>query len=149
MGHSWLRAPNTLHVMKIPYIVYSSFLKFCPTPLRCYLKSSPPLIFLMRCLVDWMADSAILMCYFTSWSYGSINIGPWYVRTRTILLCVLYNKASNLLWSDTQYDSLVLWLDITYTHTQKDTQHAQGSIDWHTHINIYKHYLPCAHSSYL
>ena len=35
------------------------------------------------------------------------------------------------------------------SHTHTHTQHTQGPIDWHTHINIYQHHLLCAHSSYL
>ena len=46
---------------------------------------------------------------------------------------------------------LVLWFDITHTntHIHKDTQHFQGPVHWHTHINIYLHHLLCAQSSYL
>ena len=46
---------------------------------------------------------------------------------------------------------LVLWFDITKTHThkQKDTRYTQGPVDWHIHINIYLHYLLCVHNSYL
>ena len=38
----------------------------------------------------------------------------------------------------------------THTHThKKKTQHTQGSVGWHTHINMYLNQLLCAHSSYL
>ena len=35
------------------------------------------------------------------------------------------------------------------SHTKKNIQNTQGLIDWHTHINIYKYHLLCAHSSCL
>ena len=40
---------------------------------------------------------------------------------------------------------------ISYTQkqTHKDTQHTQGPVDLHTHINIYLHHLLRAHSRYL
>ena len=38
---------------------------------------------------------------------------------------------------------------ISHTHTRKHTQHTQGPVDWHTHININLHNLLCAHSCYL
>ena len=37
----------------------------------------------------------------------------------------------------------------THTHTNSQRQHMQGSLDWHTHVNIYLRHLLCAHSSYL
>ena len=62
--------------------------------------------------------------------------------------CILCNKASGLLRSDTQCRVLlVLRFDITHTH--KDTEHTEGPIEWHTHINIHWDLPLCAHSSYL
>ena len=43
-----------------------------------------------------------------------------------------------------------IWYHIhTNTHPHKHTQHTQGPLDWHTHINIYLPHLLRAHSSYL
>ena len=35
------------------------------------------------------------------------------------------------------------------SHTQTNRQGTQGPIDRHIHVNIYEHYLLCAHSNYL
>ena len=42
-----------------------------------------------------------VMCFSTEWYYGSAHVEPWYHITRLTLLCVLCNKASSLLRSDT------------------------------------------------
>ena len=49
MTRSQQRVPNTSYVMKTPYISYTNFLKFCPTPLACRHHPSPPLLFWMSC----------------------------------------------------------------------------------------------------
>ena len=49
MTRSQQRVPDTSYVMKIPYISYPNFLKFCPTPLACRHHPSPPLLFWMSC----------------------------------------------------------------------------------------------------
>ena len=59
MGHSCQKVPNTVHVMKTPYIAYPTFLKFWLTPLPCCLQPSPPLLFLMSCFFDSTGDCAI------------------------------------------------------------------------------------------
>ena len=67
------------------------------------------------------------------------------------LVHFLCNKVSSLR-SDTWCSFLlVLWFDITHTNTNThtDTQHTQGPVDQHTHVNKYLHQLLCAHSSYL
>ena len=49
MTRSQQRVPSTSYVMRIPYISYPNFLKFCPTPLACRHHPSPPLLFQMFC----------------------------------------------------------------------------------------------------
>ena len=44
------------------------------------------------------------------------------------------------------FTGMLIWYHI---HKHPNTQHTQGPVDWHTHINIYLHHLLCAHSSYL
>ena len=73
-----------------------------------------------------------------------MSVKLWYLSTRRTLMCVLCNKASRLLRSDTRDFLLILWFDIKHTH--RDTQHTQGPVDWHTHINTYLHHLLYAHS---
>ena len=51
---------------------------------------------------------------------------------RRTLMCVLCNKASNLLRSDTCDFLLVSWYDITHTHTRTHTH-------THTHTQIHTH----------
>ena len=101
--------------------------KFCPNllPLPCQLQ--PPLLFLLSCfLAEWMITPH-LMCYSTEWYYGSTHVKPWYLSTRRTLMCVLCNKVSSLLGSDTWYGFLlVLWFNITHTNT-------------HTHTHTHKH----------
>ena len=100
-----------------------------------------------------------LMCYLTQWYYGSTHVQPWYLSIWRTLLCVLSNKVSSLLRSNTCDFLIVLidiWFDIihasshphTLTH-EEDTKYTQGPRDWHTHINKCEHHLLCAHNSYL
>ena len=73
-----------------------------------------------------------------------------YLSTRKTLLCVLCNKASSLLRSDTMWffaGTLIRYH--THKDTHKDTQYTQGPIDCHSHINICQHHLLCAHRNYL
>ena len=58
-------------------------------------------------------------------------------NTRKSLSRILCNKVSSNTYSD------------LISHTHKDTQHIQGLIDWHTHINIYLNNLLSTHSSCL
>ena len=45
--------------------------------------------------------------------------------------------------------TLIWYHTHTNTHTHEDTQHTQGPVNWHAHINIYLYHLLCSHSSYL
>ena len=46
------------------------------------------------------------------------------------------------------FTGILLWYH-THKQSHKHTQHTEGPVDWHTHINIYLHQLLCAHNSYL
>ena len=130
-----------------PYIANPPFFKFCPTS---------PLLFLLPCFFDWMSDCTTSdVLFFTSWHHGSTHVDPWHLRT---LQCVfLCNKAS-VYWVLT-HDMVFCWYSdlvshthlhtLTQTHTHKDTQHTQGSIDWHIHINICYYNLLFAQTSHL
>ena len=61
--------------------------------------------------------------------------------------CVFYALRHQVYWSMThvffcQYFDLI-------SHSQKDTQHTQGPLEWHNQIKIYLQDQLCAHSSYL
>ena len=124
-----------------------------PTPLFQILSNSPlslptptPIALSVVLFLDWMGDHTMGEHYFVSWYYRSTHL--WiHLSTRRTLMCVLCNKASSLLRSSTCDFLLVLWFDIT--HTQIQTQHTQGPVHWHTHINTYLHHLLFVHSSYL
>ena len=67
--------------------------------------------------------------------------GPW---------CVFYATRCQVYWSLTHNVAFYCYSDlISHTLKHKHTHHIQGSVDWHTHINIYLHHLLYAHSSYL
>ena len=70
------------------------------------------------------------------WSFGSIIPKG--------IFCVLYAIRRKVYWGLT-HCVFFLWFDITHTKAH----HTQRPIDWHTHINIYKHHLLYAYSNYL
>ena len=70
--------------------------------------------------------------------------GPW---------CLFYATGYQVYWGLTHiyfcwYSNLISHIH-KCRHIHKDTQHTKGPVDLHTHVNIYLHYLLCAHSSYL
>ena len=73
----------------------------------------------------------------------SVSEGPW---------CVFYAIRHQIYWGLTHV--IFCWYPDMISHTQThsntytQTQHSQGPVDWHTHINTYLHHLLCAHSSY-
>ena len=73
---------------------------------------------------------------------------PPYVLTQALLIKLW--RAHSMFSTPVGF-LLVLWFDITHTntHTHEDTQHTQGPVNWHAHINIYLYHLLCSHSSYL
>ena len=109
--------------------------KFClPSSLHlpCCLQSPPPLLILLPCFFDWMGDRATFDVPFSlmiSWMYTCRALRPW---------CMFYAARRQVYWGLTCGFLLVHWFDITHsqTHTCKDTQHTQGPVYWHTHINV-------------
>ena len=151
-SHSWERGPNpifyvtkTLPILSTPSPLFANFVQLSLPPFTAPLQLSPPplllspqpptpLLFLLSCFFGWMGDQGVLLNDIMDLLMPSL---------RYDLRCVLCNKVSNLLRSDTCVFLLVLWFDITQTHS------THRPVDWHTHINIYLHQLLCAHSSYL
>ena len=81
-----------------------------------------------------------LMCYFTYWFYGSINVEPWYLRTIRTLMCVLWNTKWHQVYCGLTHVISCWYSDLIshthkHTHARKETQHTQGPVDWRTHIN--------------
>ena len=133
--------------MKTLYIAYPLlFSNFLQPPLPCRLQPSPPLLIRLCCLFGWMSDRATfdrLFYLMISWMYTCRALVPW---------CMFYATRRQIYWVLTRDVVFCLSSDLithTHTHTHKDTQHTQGPVDWHAHINIYLHQLLCAHSSYL
>ena len=136
--------------MKTPLYCLLPFFKFCPTPqpLPCRFQSPTLTAFSVVLILLLNGGPRYIWCAILLNDIKDLHIEPRYLSTRRTLMCVLLNKASSLLRSDTWCGFLlVLWFDITHRH--KDTQHTQGPVDWHTHTNIYLHHLLCAHSSHL
>ena len=63
---------------------------------------------------------------------------------------VFYVTRSQVYWDLTQNVAFYWYFDlISHMQRHKHTQHTQGPVDWHTHMNIYLHHLLCAYSSCL
>ena len=101
--HPFLNLSNPTTPSSPPHFVKTSsilhtpfFFKLCPTPtlpllpIVCNLHPHYSFCCLVS-LAEWMIVP----------NYGSTHIVPWYLSTRRILLCVLCNKASSLLKSNT------------------------------------------------
>ena len=133
--HSWKRGANA-PILLIP-------------PLPCHLQPPPPLLLLLLCFFGWMGDHAtfdVLFYLMIIWIYTCQALVPWYQKDLDVCFMqqgVRFTEVWHM-WFFT--DTLML---LSHTQTQKHTQHTQGPVDWHTHINIYLHHLLCAHSSYL
>ena len=99
------------------------------------------------CLVS-LAQCVIkphLMCY-VWWYYGPKLVEPWNPNASSTLLCVLCNKASNLLkvwhrWHGFCWYSELIW----HTHTDKYTEdtHQNKFRLRHTHKYILKQSVMC------
>ena len=133
---------------KTPYIPYPNFFKFCPTPVTNRFQASSPLLFLRPCFFGWMGDCATFDVLF----YPNDIMGLYMRSVGTLILegrCyVFYEK--KVYWGLT-HNVVFYWYSdlISHTYKPKDMHHTQGPIDWYTHVNIYLHQLPCAHSSCL
>ena len=128
---SWQRIPNPLYYAD--HITYPiPFSNFVPTlPLASNLHPNA----LFVALFLWLnACSHHIWCYFIWRRHGSTHAKPWYFSTRRTLLCVLCNVKFTEVLHMWFFASTIIWY-----HTDKDIQHTQGPIEWHTHINIYQH----------
>ena len=134
--------------MKIPYVAYLPFFKFCPPPSPSF--QSPPTptptvlsVVLFLLLNGWshLIRCGILLNYIMDLHMLNLGIlvpeGPW---------CVFSATRSQVYWGLTH---VVFYCCSDFVITDRNTQHTQGEVDWHTHINMYLHHLLCAHSSYL
>ena len=151
------------------YIVYppfSNFLQFY-LPLPCRLQALPPLLTLLSCFFGRMSDRAtfdVLFYLMISWMYTCRALGTWCVfyakrcqvywgLTHDVVFCSYSNLISDKHTHAHTHTQIYIYIYIyiyTHTHThKKKTQHTQGSVGWHTHINMYLNQLLCAHSSYL
>ena len=94
-----------------------------------------------------MGDHAtfdVLFYLLIIWIYACQALLPWYQKDLDVDFMqqgIKFTEVSHIMWFFA--GTLILY------HTHKHTQHIQGPVDWHTHINIYLHHLLCAHSSYL
>ena len=83
----------------------------------------PQCSFCLVSLVEWVIVPHLIYI-FNIMDLHMLSLGTLYQKD---LDCVLCNKASSLLRSDTWCGFLlVFWFDITHTHTHIDTQHTQG-----------------------
>ena len=89
--HSRLRVPTTPILWKPSPIFLISFFQILSIPLPCSLQLPLPL--LLCCLVS-LAQQVIA-------PYGSKHMKSWYLTTKNSSLCILRNKASCFLTSDT------------------------------------------------
>ena len=123
-----------------PYIAYTPFFKFCPTPLFPVASNPHP-----------TALSVILLIWLNGWSHHIWcaillnDIMDLHMSSHGNLVperpkCVFYALRHRVYWGLTH--NMVLWFDImrtnTYTHTHKDTLQTQGPVDWYTiSIHVY------------
>ena len=92
-----------------------------PTP---NLTALPVVLFLW--LNGWMCH---LWCAILLYDIMDVNmLGLWYLSTKRTLICVLCNKVSSVMRSDTWVFLLALWFNITHT------QHTHMHPHTHTHI---------------
>ena len=100
------RGRLTPYFMKT-YITYPlpSFSNFvCPPPHPTSLSPNTYLHCSFHCpvsLAEWVIMTHLICTILLNDNYGSTYVEHWYLTTRKILMCVLYNKASSLLKPDT------------------------------------------------
>ena len=106
-----------------------SILKFCST----LPTSNPSALFVTPLL--WLSGWSCHICFILLNDIMDLHIG---VLVPEGPCPVFYATWSQVYWGLTHNMVLllVLWLDIIHSHTSKDTQHKQGSRDWHNHVNI-------------
>ena len=146
--HSWQKGANPLILWRLSPILHTPYPLFqiLSTPLPHFPVTSNPHPHCSFCchvsLAEWVIKP-YLMCH------GSTHAKPWYLGTWRTLMCfmqkgVKFTEVWHVMW----FFAGTMTQCHTHTNTQH-TQHTQGPVDWHTHINIYLHHLLCAHSSCL
>ena len=145
--HSWQKGSNPPNLWSPSPIL--------PTPLFSNFVQSPPPTYLLPPNPTPNIFSVVLFLWLNGWSHhiwcafllnDNMNLhilslgtlvpkGPW---------CMLCNKASSLLRSDTcGFYSTPIWY-----HKHTNTHNTLRG-HWQTHINIYLHHLLCAQNNYL
>ena len=104
-----------------------------PPLLSCHLQLRPSLFFLLSCFFGCMGDHA---------TFDVLYILCIYI----ILLHIFY--ATSINFTEVWHIMLFFTGSLIWYHTHKHTQHTQGPVDRHKHINKYLHNLLCAHSTY-
>ena len=137
--HSWQRGANpppSLILWRSPYTAYPyHFFKFCPTLHYFPVTSSshPHCSFCcpVSCAV-WVITSHLM----------------YYIFYAFILFYFIYFMELSINFTEVWHIMSFFTGTLLWYHTHKHTQHTQGPVDRHNHINIYLHNLLCAHSSY-
>ena len=145
--YSWQRGANAPILWRLPILPTPSFSNFVHPlpPLPCCLQPHPHCSF---CCLLYLAEG--WSCHISCAIDDNMDLhmpslvtlvseGPW---------CVFYATRSQVYWGLTHV--VFYWYSdlISHTQTHKYTQHTQGLVHWHSHLNIYLNYLLCAHSSY-
>ena len=98
----------------------------------------------------WMGDHATLevLFYLILWIY---TCRAMVLDVYDLDVCFIQQGVKfTEVWHMWFFASALTWYHTQeHTHTHKDTQHTQGPVNLHAHINIYIHHLLCAHSNYL
>ena len=149
--HSWQRRSNLPFYEDSPILLTHppvSFFKCCATPSPphpYHLQPPSQLFFLLFCSFGWMGDHAtfdVLFYLMIILIYTCQALVPWYQKNLDVSFMqqgVRFTEIWHIMWFFT--DTLIWY--------HKHTQHTQGPVDWHTHINVYLHHLLCVQSSYL
>ena len=98
-------------------------------------------------LAEWVGDHAtfdVLFYLMIIWNYTCQALVPWYQKDLDV--CFMQQGVR---FTEVWHNVIFYWYSNLILQTHKHTQHTQGPVDWHTHINICLHHLLCAHSSYL
>ena len=132
-SHSWQRGANPTILWRTSSPSFSNFVHPPPTS---PLPPTPTPTVLSVVLFLWLNGyhttfDVLLFYLMIIWIY-TCQASTW--RT---LMCVLCNKVSSLLRSDTMwfFTCTLIWY-----HTHMHTQYTQGPVDRHTHMNIYLHH---------
>ena len=122
------------------YCITPLFFKFYPTPPFPVVSNPyPPCHIWCIILLNYIMDLNMSSLGLTLVPEGKKDLDVFYVTRHKIYWGLTHNV---FFW---QYSDLI---SHTYKLTNTDTQHTHSPADWHTHINLYLHFLLCAHRSY-